>query len=115
VGFRQEVITEIDPQNRRVGTESGSYDADVLVVALGADYDPAATPGFIEDGYEYYTLAGAERLRDALPGFEGGNIVIGVLGEPYKCPPAPFEGAFLLDDYCASRGLRERATITVTG
>ena len=115
VEFRQEVITEINAEQRRVVTENGSYDADFLVVALGAEYDPPATPGFTEDGYEYYTLTGAERLRDALPSFGGGNVVIGVLGEPYKCPPAPFEGAFLLEDYFAGRGLRDQVTIMVTG
>lgn len=66
IEFRREVITAIDPQNRHVRTESGSYEADVLAVALGAEYDPAATPGFTADGYEYYSLAGAERLRGAL-------------------------------------------------
>ena len=45
VEFRQERITSIDPARRRVTTDSGSYDADVLAVALGADYDFAATPG----------------------------------------------------------------------
>lgn len=115
VEFRQEVITAIDPENRYVRTEAGSYQADILVVALGAQYDPAATPGFAEDGYEYYSLAGAERLCAALPTFQGGNIVISVLGEPYKCPPAPFEAAFLLEDYFATRGLGEQVSITVTG
>ncbi|KPN46518.1 NAD(P)/FAD-dependent oxidoreductase [Mycobacterium intracellulare] len=115
VEFRQELITAIDPEHRRVRTETGSYEGDFLVVALGADYDPAATPGFAEDGHEYYTLSGAERLRDTLPAFDGGNIVIGILGEPYKCPPAPFEGAFLLEDYFTGQGLRDKVTITVTG
>jgi sulfide:quinone oxidoreductase len=115
VEFRQELITAIDAEHRRARAENGSYDADFLVVALGAEYHLAATAGFIEHGYEYYTLSGAERLRDALPSFQGGNIVISVLGEPYKCPPAPFEGAFLLDDYFAGRGLRNQVTITVTG
>jgi sulfide:quinone oxidoreductase len=115
VEFRQERITQIDPQQRRVVTEQGSYEADYLIVALGAEYDHAATPGFIEGGHEYYTLAGAERLRDALAAFTGGNIVISVLGEPYKCPPAPFEGAFLLEDFCVNRGIRDRVSITVTG
>jgi sulfide:quinone oxidoreductase len=115
VEFRQELITAIDAERRRVRTENGSYEADFLVIALGAEYDPTATPGFIEDGYDYYSLAGAERLRDVLPTFDGGNIVISVLGEPYKCPPAPFEGAFLLEDYFAGRGLRDQVTITVTG
>ncbi|MGV0493570.1 NAD(P)/FAD-dependent oxidoreductase [Mycobacterium kansasii] len=113
VDFRQEEITAIDPENRRVRTQDGSYQADVLVVALGAEYDSEATPGFTEDGYEYYTLAGAERLRDALQAFQGGKIVISVLGEPYKCPPAPFEAAFLLEDYFTGKGLQ--VSITVTG
>ncbi|WP_101953316.1 FAD/NAD(P)-binding oxidoreductase [Mycobacterium intracellulare] len=36
VDFRQEQITAIDPQYPHVRTRSGSYRADVLVVALGA-------------------------------------------------------------------------------
>lgn len=115
VDFHQEEITGIDPENRHVRTRSGSYQADVLVVALGAEYDTQATPGFTKDGFEYYTLGGAERLRDALPAFPGGKIVISVLGEPYKCPPAPFEAAFLLEDYFTGRGLRDQVSITVTG
>ncbi|KZS60535.1 NAD(P)/FAD-dependent oxidoreductase [Mycobacterium ostraviense] len=115
VEFRQETITKIIPESRQVQTDSQSYDADVLVVALGADYDVRATPGFVENGYEYYTLNGADRLRQALAAFDRGNIVIGVLGEPYKCPPAPFEAAFLLEDYFTQRGLRNQVTITVTG
>jgi sulfide:quinone oxidoreductase len=72
VEFRQELITAIDAKHRHVRTENGSYQADFLVIALDAEYDPTATPGCIEDGYEYVTLAGAERLRDALASFEGG-------------------------------------------
>jgi sulfide:quinone oxidoreductase len=44
---RQETIVSIDPQTRRVVTDAGEYDADILVVALGADLDPAATPGLL--------------------------------------------------------------------
>ena len=46
-------------------TDGGSYDADILVVALGAEYDMDAVPGFAEGGLEYYSIAGAERMRDA--------------------------------------------------
>ena len=56
VEFRQETITEIDPRARRVTTDHGSYEADVLVLALGADYDIAATPGLVEGGHEFYTF-----------------------------------------------------------
>src|SRR5688572_16067549 len=34
VRFRQETVTAIDPQTRRVMTDFDSYEADVLVVAL---------------------------------------------------------------------------------
>ncbi len=115
VDFRQERVTSIDPETRRVETDRQSYESDVLVVALGADYDFAATPGFTEGGFEYYSLAGAERLRDALPEFQSGTIVIGILGHPFKCPPAPFEGALLLHDYLERRGIREAAEIRVLG
>jgi len=113
VEFRQEQVTAIDPAARRVTTDRGSYDADILVVALGADYDLDATPGFAEGGLEYYSIAGAERMRDALPAFTGGTILIGVLGQPFKCPPAPFEGAFLLHDQLVERGIRDQTELRV--
>jgi len=115
VEFRQERVTSIDPATRRVTTDEGSYDADVLAVALGADYDRAATPGFEEGGFEYYSVAGAERMRDILPHFDSGTILIGILGQPFKCPPAPFEGALLLHDHFMERGVREAVEIRVIG
>jgi sulfide:quinone oxidoreductase len=114
VEFRQETVTGIDPATRRVTTDHGSYDADFIAVALGADYDLAATPGFDTGGHQYYTLAGAERLRDALAEFEGGRVLLSVLGQPFKCPPAPFEGSFLLHEYFTQRGIRESVHMSTT-
>ncbi len=115
VEFRQERVTSIDPEKRRVTTDAGSYDADILVVSLGADYDFAATPGFEEGGVQYYSIPGAERMRDVLSDFESGRILIGILGHPFKCPPAPFEGALLLHDHFVERGLRDAVEIRVVG
>ena len=102
VEFRQETVTSIDPTRRRVVTDAGTYDADILVVALGADYNTGATPGLVEDGYEFYSFAGAERARDALAEFSGGAVVVGVLGGFFKCPGAPNETALLLDDFLSA-------------
>jgi sulfide:quinone oxidoreductase len=115
VEFRQERVTSIDPERRHVTTDAGSYDADILVVALGAGYDFAATPGFEVSGVEYYTVGGAEVMRDVLAGFHSGRVLIGILGQPFKCPPAPFEGALLLHDHFVERGSRDSVEIRVVG
>jgi sulfide:quinone oxidoreductase len=115
VEFRRERVTSIDPEKRQVTTDAASYDADILVVALGADYDFAATPGFEEGGVEYYSVAGAERMRDVLSDFDSGKVLIGILGHPFKCPPAPFEGALLLHDHFVERGVRDSVEIRTVG
>lgn len=111
VRFLRRTVTAIDPVAKRVSTDGGTFDADFLIVALGADYDFAATPGLAEAN-EFYTVAGAERLREMLPTFKRGRALIGVCGAPYKCPPAPSECALMLHDYLVERGVRKACDIT---
>ncbi|QEC47255.1 NAD(P)/FAD-dependent oxidoreductase [Baekduia soli] len=113
VRFVQATVRSIDPAARRVETDAGPFEGDVLVVGLGADLDIAATPGLAEAGHEFYTVDGAFSARDVLAGFEGGDVLIGVLSTPYKCPPAPSETALLLHDQLVRRGLRGRSTISL--
>src|SRR5262245_12343512 len=113
VRFRQEAIESIDPETRRVVTDLETYDADALVIALGADYDTAATPGLDDDGSEFYSFDGALRARDRLESFRSGNAVVGVCGPSFKCPPAPSEAAILLDEYLRDRGVRDATTVTL--
>src|SRR5690606_1427030 len=113
VDFRQETILSIDPHAKRVVTDQGTYEADALVVALGADLDPAATPGLVEHGFEFYSEAGAARARDAIADFKGGNVIVGVMSPQYKCPPAPSETSYMMHDWLVSHGLREQSTITL--
>lgn len=113
VRFRQETITAIYPKARRVVTDLDRYDADVLVVALGADYDIAATPGLADAGNEFYTVEGAEILRDLIPSLQTGTAIVGVCGAPFKCPPAPSEAALLLDEHLRGRGVRDDVRIQV--
>jgi sulfide:quinone oxidoreductase len=113
VQFVQETVTAIDAESRRVTTSEGSYEAEILVVALGADYDFDATPGLAEAGNEFYSVSGAERLREVLPTFTSGRAIVGVCGAPFKCPPAPSEAALLLHDYLSQRGVRDDCEITL--
>ena len=113
VRFVQATIRSIDPERRRVETDAGAFDGDVMVVALGADLDPAATPGLLEAGHEFYTVPGAFALREVLANFDGGRVVVGVTSTPFKCPPAPSETALLVHDFLTARGLRDRSEISL--
>jgi sulfide:quinone oxidoreductase len=113
VRLLRETVTAIDPDARRVTTDAGEHEADVLVVALGADYDFDATPGLADGPNEFYSVAGAERLSHVLPDFTQGRAVVGVCGAPFKCPPAPSECALLLHDYLTERGVRDACEITI--
>jgi sulfide:quinone oxidoreductase len=113
VRFLRETVTAIDPETRRVTTDRGVHEADVLVVALGADYDYEATPGLGDGGSEFYSVGGAERLREELPAFARGRAVVGVCGAPFKCPPAPSEAALLLHDYLSRHGVRDHCEISL--
>jgi sulfide:quinone oxidoreductase len=113
VQFVQAKVQAIDPVAKRVRTDAGSFEADVMVVALGADLDPAATPGLLEGGHEFYTVGGAFAARDVLEQFAGGRVIVGVLSTPYKCPPAPSETVLLLHENLTERGLRGRSELSL--
>jgi sulfide:quinone oxidoreductase len=111
VRFVQTTIRGIDPKALRVETDAGSFDGDVMVVALGADVHPDATPGLLEAGHEFYTVAGGFAGREVLERFEGGRVVVAVTSTPFKCPPAPSETALLVHDLLTRRGLRDASEI----
>lgn len=113
VRFAQTTIHAIDPARRRVSTDAGDFDADILVVALGADLDPAGTPGLVEAGYEFYTRAGAVAAGEQLESFSGGRVIVGAASLPLKCPPAPSEAALLIHELLVQRGVRETSDITL--
>jgi sulfide:quinone oxidoreductase len=113
VRFVQATVESIDPEARSVETDAGRFEADVMVVALGADLDPGATPGLVEGGHEFYTEEGAFAARKVLEDFGGGHVIVGVTSTPFKCPPAPSETALLVDDYLKARGLRHASEVSL--
>ena len=113
VRFVQATVRSIDPVARSVETDAGGFTADILVVALGADLHPEATPGLVEAGHEFYTVDGAFTLREVLAGFGGGRVIVAVTSTPFKCPPAPSETALLMDDLLRRRGLRDASSISL--
>jgi sulfide:quinone oxidoreductase len=103
--------SRIDPAAQTVRMASGrALHYDELLLATGSRTVMEEVPGG-QAAYDFYTMSGAQRLFEALEVFHGGTIVVGVAGIPYKCPPAPVEFVFLLDDYLRGRGIRERSQI----
>jgi sulfide:quinone oxidoreductase len=113
VRFVRASVRSIDPVAKRVGTDAGDFDADILVVALGADLHPDDTPGLLEGGHEFYTVPGAFALRDVLAEFPGGRVIVAVTSTPFKCPPAPSETALLMHDHLTARGVRDVSEIAL--
>ncbi len=112
VNYVQAEVEGIDVLRQRVQTSAGALPYDYLIVATGAEYDWNAVPGSTQ-AHSFYNLDTARKLRDALRRFRQGRIVIAVSRLPYKCPPAPYEAAMLLDSAFAERGVRRGIDIHV--
>ena len=114
VRFVNERIVKLDPAARRVQTEAGWHEGDYMVVALGAEPRPDLVPGLAEHGHDLYSSNAIPALAKAVERFDGGALHIAIAGGPYKCPPAPFETAMLLDEHLRERGVHDRTQFTVT-
>lgn len=112
IKFVNTEVSEIDVNNGIVRTDQGEFGYDYLVIALGAELAPEKVPGF-ESAFHMYTLEDAKRLRDAISSFRGGSIRLVVSSTPFRCPPAPYEAAMLIDDYLRSKGLRDKTDIQI--
>jgi sulfide:quinone oxidoreductase len=113
VRFVQAEVTAIDLANRKVVTSTETLAWDDLVIALGADVNEAGVPGLAEAAHTFYTVAGAERLKPVLDTFTGGDVAILIPKTPFKCPPAPYEAAMLLNHAFERRGLGAEARIAI--
>ncbi|HEX2992583.1 MAG TPA: FAD/NAD(P)-binding oxidoreductase, partial [Anaerolineales bacterium] len=106
VEVRLATIEAIHPQERAATVDGEKIQADALVVALGAELNPSAVPGFAEYAYNVYDPNDIPRAEQALNEFRGGRLVIGIFGAPYKCPPAPLEMALLIQEKFKKSGVQ---------
>ena len=106
VDVRRGTVEAIHPSERAATVDGEKIQADALVVALGAELNPAAVPGFVDHAYNVYDPNDIPRAEKALNDFKGGRLVIGIFGAPYKCPPAPLEMAMLIHDKFKKNGIQ---------
>ena len=104
-------IESIDPRARSVVAGGKAFNADHIVIALGADLAPERVPGLVEAGHNLYTLPGMLSLQQALQRFDAGRIAVVIASVPFKCPAAPYEAAMLIHDFFRAQGRRDRVQI----
>ncbi len=106
-------VTGLDLKGKVVRTSASDLPFDHLIIALGAEYAPELVPGFALRAHHMYDLDSAVRMGAAVQSFGGGKVLIGISRLPFKCPAAPYEMAFLLDDLYRRHGIRDRVELTL--
>jgi sulfide:quinone oxidoreductase len=116
VGVRhlRDEVTGIDVAGKTITTRQAMLRYDALIVALGAELRPDLVPGYDPAASNLYDPEQSEAIAARVASLEAGRIGIGILGVPYKCPPAPYEAAFLIDDLLRRRGVRPRVDLEVS-
>ena len=108
------IADRIDPESKQVRmTDGTAVPYDYLVIATGSRPAPEQVAGLSEGGHMFYTEESALKLRQALHDFHGGRIVITV-GVPHKCPVAPLEFTFMVQEWAQSQGIADQTEIVYT-
>ncbi|MFP3854829.1 MAG: NAD(P)/FAD-dependent oxidoreductase [Anaerolineales bacterium] len=105
VEFRQGEVETVLPEEKAAIVDGERIDADSMVIALGAAHDVGSVPGFREHVLNIYDSGRIESIHQRLMDFNGGRIGIGIFGAPYTCPPAPYEIAYMLEQFYRERGV----------
>jgi sulfide:quinone oxidoreductase len=112
IDFHVDPVTKFNLDKNQVLTAGGkTHDFDILVIATGSRMVPEETPGLNEGAEFFYTEASAVKMFKRLREFQGGKVVVAV-GVPHKCPIAPVEVMFMLNDYFKARGIRDKVQLS---
>ncbi|MEX0684107.1 MAG: FAD/NAD(P)-binding oxidoreductase [Dehalococcoidia bacterium] len=112
IEFKTAEVSGFDFAHKQIQTTAGDLAYDYLIVALGVDYSAEEVPG-LHRAWTFYHSEGSEGLREALPQFKGGRIAVCVPSLPCRCPPAPYEGAMLLEHWFRERKMRDDVEIHI--
>lgn len=107
----RERVLEIDRVKREVITGTQRMPYDFLVLSLGVDYMEDSIQGYAEArgqlpvGFRAFEQMAVRQQVDEFLA-KGGNFVISAPKPPYRCPPAPYERAFLIAEQMKQRGTK---------
>jgi sulfide dehydrogenase [flavocytochrome c] flavoprotein subunit len=99
-------VTGIDPKERKVTTQGGlAFAYDRAIVSPGIDFKWDAIGGYdakVAESIPHAWKAGPQTvtLRRQLEAMrDGGTVIIAPPGNPFRCPPGPYERASLIAHY----------------
>ena len=116
ITFIHDEITKIDTKSKQIKmlhqVDHLSYD--FLVIALGAEMSTNMINGFTKtNSFNLYDGESIPALRKKILSLEKGKIAIVIMGFPYKCPPAPYESAFIIDQMICKVNRRNKIDIDI--
>jgi len=107
----RERVLEIDRVKSEVVTGSKRLGYDFLVLSPGIEYMEEAIAGYAQArdqlpvGFRAFEQEAVKREVDAFL-TTGGHFIISAPKPPYRCPPAPYERAFLIAEQMKKRGTK---------
>ena len=111
IEFVNESVIGIDFKSKKVTTSTKQLDYDYLIVALGVEFAPEKISGLPENGFVLYDLEHGPKIREKITQMKSGKLGFVITGMPYKCPPAPFEAALIIDSMLKEQGVRDKIEI----
>jgi NADPH-dependent 2,4-dienoyl-CoA reductase/sulfur reductase-like enzyme len=115
----RDMVTGIDPKNKKVKLAGGSELAyDRVIVSPGIDFMYDALPGLDNAAAQAQIVhawkagpqtATLRKQLEAMP--NGGVVAIAVPPSPYRCPPGPYERASVIADYLKRNKPRSKVLV----
>lgn len=111
IDYVNEAVIGIDLAGKKVKTTTKEFSYDYLVVALGVEFAPEKISGLPENGFVLYDLEHGPKIRQKILEMKSGKLGFVITGMPYKCPPAPFEAALIIDSMLKEQNVRDKIDI----
>jgi sulfide:quinone oxidoreductase len=116
ITFIHDEITKIDTKSKQIKMlhQVDHLYYDFLVIALGAEMSTNMIHGFNKpNSFNLYDGESIPALRKKILSLEKGKIAIVIMGFPYKCPPAPYESAFIIDQMIRNINRRNKIDVDI--
>ena len=114
VTFIPEEAVAIQTAEKLVHTKSLRIEYDYLIIALGSELAPELVPGLSEAGYNLYDFSSVLPFKSALQSIQTGTVLVAVTSVPFKCPPAPYEYALLIDEILRKKKVRREVRLALS-